>query len=483
MKHLDHNRDQREMNFDCSKRMRPNSGLVSWLVLLLIALECACGVGTQTSPPPPPPKSAVPTPTVLRTLYRVVNGTDRMTTVGPNERNWYPLEAQTYYVPDQGAGGQTTLNRVVNSSNTDHADTTTTLSGYSQDMELGFPWSSSSVPGVAQLAESFNSTTGDHALLAPTETIAGYASAPLAAYGYPRYGNSSEVLLSLSAGGVTVQSNAVAGGATWRWYWNGTQFVNHGDYGREIQGAFYFETTPLNPTEAGDFMTMGTLDQSLKHGSPILRFENQGDTQITRAIPLEWDPTQHGGDQDHPVIWDTLVLGKDLTLNYQNLGPVAQYTTHLVLPAATKGTLADPAGYLPSNFDRFWTYDAKSKSLTEVTAAMPNGCTPASSGYAFNVDFGGIIMSDASGANAMGVYGVNLSNGGSTTYFAMWKFDCWGDGASETASDNTAWSAVYGNGTDVVFPAGESTYNVYLITDTVQNVTARMDDLFQIGVR
>jgi hypothetical protein len=407
-----------------------------------------------------------------------------MTTIGPNERNLYPLEAQTYYVPDQAASGRTPLNRVVNSSGADHADTITSLGGYSQDMELGFPWTSGSAPGLAQLDEALNSATGDYALLALSETLTGYLPAPLAGYGYPRYGNATEVLLSLSAGGVTVQSNGVAGGATWRWFWNGTQFLNHGDYGREIQGAFCFGTNPLlNPTEAGDFMTMGILDPSLRHGSSLLRFENQGNTQYTRAIPLQWDPTQYGGDQDHPVIWDSLVLGKDLTLNFQNLGPVAQYTTHLVLPAATQGTLADPAGYLQSSFNRFWTYDARTKTLTEVTAAMPDGCTPASNGYAFNVDFGGIVMSDASGANAMGVYGVNPSNGGSTTNFAMWKFDCWGDGASETASDNTAWSAVYGNGTDVLFPAGESTYHVYLITDTVQNVAARMDDLFQMGVR
>lgn len=472
------------MNSDCSKRMRAHSLIVIPLVVVLITFECACGGGTSTSLPPPPPESAVPTPTVLRTLYRVLNGTDRMTTVGPHERNSYPLEAQTYYVPDQSTSGRTALDRVVNSSDTDHADTITSLSGYSQDMELGFPWNSASAPGLAQLDEAINSATGDYSLLAPSETLAGYVLAPLAAYGYPRYGNAAEVLLSSSAGGVTVQSNAVAGGATWRWFWNGTQFLNHGDYGREIQGAFNFGTNPLlNPTEAGDFMTMGILDPSLRHGSPLLRFENQGNTQYTRAIPLQWDPTQYGGDQDHPVIWDTLVLGKDLTLNFQNLGPVAQYTTHLILPAATQGTLADPAGYLQSSFNRFWTYDARSKSLTEVTAAMPDGCTPASNGYVFYVGFGGIIMSDASGANAMGVYGVSVSNGGSITNFVMWKFDCWGDGASETASDNTAWSAVYGNGTDVVFPAGESTYNVYLVTDTVHNVSARMDDLFQMGVR
>jgi len=58
-----------------------------------------------------------------------------------------------------------------------------------------------------------------------------------------------------------------------------------------------------------------------------------------------------------------------------------------------------------------------------------------------------------------------------------------GDGPSESASDNTAWSAVYGNGTDVLFPVGESTYNAYLISDSVQNVAARMDDLFRLGAR
>jgi len=342
-------------------------------IVAIVGSGCGGGASMLPPPPPPPPKSAVPTPTVLRTLYRVVvNGTDRMTTIGPNERSSYRLEGQVYYVPDQSANGRSTLNREVNSSGSDHADATASLNGYSQDLILGFPWSSASVPGVTQLTEAFNSSTGDYALVPLSESLPGYNAEPLTADGYPRYGNASEVLLSLSAGGVTVQSNAVAGGTTWRWFWNGVQFVNHGDYGREIQGAFYYGTSLLNPNEAGDLMTFSFLDQSLKHGSPILRFEDQGTTQITRAIPLNWDPSQFGGDQDHPVIWDSLVLGKDLTLNFQNLGSVAKYTTHLVIPAATRGTLADPAGYLLSSFNRYWTYDARSKTPQEVTSAMPD---------------------------------------------------------------------------------------------------------------
>jgi hypothetical protein len=40
---------------------------------------------------------------------------------------------------------------------------------------------------------------------------------------------------------------------------------------------------------------------------------------------------------------------------------------------------------------------------------------------------------------------------------------------------------VYGNGTDVLFRSGESTYNVYLISDTAQNVTSQMDKLLTMG--
>ena len=436
--------------------------------------ESACGGGSPIPPPPPPPKSTVPTPTRLRTLYRIINGTDRRTTVGSSERPAYLLEAQTYYVPDQAGNSRETLNRVVNSSGTDYADAISDLSGYSQDMELGFPWNDGDTAGTAQLDEAFNSATGDHALLAPSENLSGYVRQPLAAYGYPRYGNAAEVLLSISVGGVTVESNAVAGGSTWRWLWNGVEFLNHNDYGRETQSAFYFDGTQLNPNEAGDRLTFDFLDQSVKHGSPILRFENQGNTQFTRAVPLNWDPTQFNGDQDHPVIWDELVIGKDLTLNFNNLGPVTRYTTHLILPNAARGGIETPSIWLRSNFNRFWTYDASTRTLVDVTSDVPDGCNEGPE-YFFHAGFGGTIASDASG-NAIGVYAVSGANGGSISFIALGKFICWGDGPDESSSDTVVMDAIKGGGDgvspNVLFPAGESTQNVYIITDSVQNVTA-----------
>ena len=142
-------------------------------LLILAVLESSCGDGTL--PPSAPLRSTVPTPTLLRTLYRVLSGGDRMTTVGPDECSSYLLEGQVYYVPDQPATGRSILNRVISSGGTDHADTIGNLSGYSQDTLLGFPWTSASGSGVAQLSESLNSATGDYALLAPSENLPGYS--------------------------------------------------------------------------------------------------------------------------------------------------------------------------------------------------------------------------------------------------------------------------------------------------------------------
>src|SRR5581483_4001168 len=151
------------------------------------------------------------------------------------------------------------------------------------------------------------------------------------------------------------------------------------------------------------------------HGSPLLRFENNGNTQSTRTIPLNWDPTVFGGDPDHPSIWDQIVLGKDVTLNFNNMGPVAQYTTHLTLPAAAQGGLAEPAVYLRANFNRFWVYDAPSKQLTEVTGAVPPPACTTGNEYIFYTQAGGTIISDASGNFAMGVYAVDEAHGGAAS--------------------------------------------------------------------
>ena len=448
--------------------------------LSALAILASCAGAPQSMPPPvfsPPP-----TPTKLRVLYRVLySGTDRMTSADFAERTTYPFDGEMYYVSDQPGSGRTPLNRYVNAGATDHADGVSPPDGYSLEETLGYPWTQASLPGLEHLSEAVNPSTGDYALVAPSESLPGYSVSSLGVYGYPRFVNNSKVLLSLSAGGVTVESNQAAGGVTWRWFWNGMQFENHFAYGSQIQAAFYFGTGPnLNPNEAGNGYYPAGLDAG--RGSPTVRFENQGNTQITRAVPLNWDPAIFGGDLDHPVIWDSLILGKDLTLNFNNMGPVAKYTTHLTLPAASLGTLAMPTGYLRGNFNRFWTYDAQSQRLTEVTSQVPNGCINGNLTFPFYPNYGGVIISDATTDYAMGVYGVSTASGGQVSFFGLYSYPCAIGETSEDAFNFNVWAAVRGNG-DILFSAGDSSYNTYVITESLQNVTALMDDLYRTGVR
>jgi hypothetical protein len=403
-----------------------------------------------------------------------------MASVGPDERNIFPLEGQIYYVPDQPAPGRTALNRYLNTSGTDHADGISVPVGYNLEENLGYPWSQGALPGLDFLSEAVNSSSGDYALVAPSENLSGYSSNSLGVYGYPRFVNADEIILSLSAGGITVESNKVAGGVVWRWFWNGMEFENNFAYGGEIQAAFYFGNNPnLNPTEAGDLYQRD--NPILAHGSPVVRFENQGNTQITRAVPLNWDPTVFGGDQDHPVIWDSLILGKDLTLNFNNMGPVAKYTTHVVLPNKTLGGLTSPITYLRGNFNRYWTYDAQSQQLNEVTSHIVNGCSN-SAAYIFNTDFGGVIISDSTAAYAMGIYGVSTARGGWVGSYGLWSFPCGTTDTSESAYNFNVLSPASGQ-ENSLFPAGDSTYNAYMITESVQNVVTKMNELYALGVR
>ena len=426
-------------------------------------------------------------PVPLNVLWRVlVNGTDRMTSVDPVERDQFPLEGQEFYVPS-GPGLQPTqtLYRLLSFDGSDHRDSTVSESGYNIEGPLGSPWTIGTLPGLDSLFEGFNSMVGDSALVTRFEQLPGYTRNSLGVYGYPRFENLAESLLSLSGGGVTIQSNLVAGGSLWRWFWNGMQFINTHDFGRQIQSAFFSHqgiNLVRNPTEAGDLYTSPDLAPAVRHGSPIFRAYNAGTTQVTRSIPLEWSPDNFGGGQSNPVIWNTIQLGKDITLNFDGMGSVAKYTTHLVLPSWQAGHLEMPTPYLRAVFKRFWTYDAESDTLTEVTDLMPDACNPdiQDPDFVFTPDFGGVIVSDPSKAFAMGEYAVNTSQGGPVSYLAMWKFFCFGDGISAASFDTVKLDAVRG---PMPFPAGDNAYDAYLMTGTVQGVREKMHQLFLKNVR
>ena len=406
----------------------------------------------------------------LNIMWRVVPWEpDRMTTMGGEELQ-YHVEGQLFYVAaDSEEPGTTTLHR--HSNGPDHRDSTLTeLPDYWLEGPLGFPWTSNSLPGLSPMVEGFNPQTGDYALMQPGEQLNGYVTEPLAAFGYKRYYNQNESLLPLTKGSVTVESNRVWGGMLWRWRWNGVQFINS-HFWNGIQTFLFFDIAgqPHSMLEGFGSNT----------GSPIAVAKNEAATQITRAVPLEENPQVNGESSPNPFVWRDALLGKDLTLNFNAMGPVAKYTSVVSLPSRIDwAALYQPIMLLRALFNRFWTYRADTDELIEVTDRMPDAC-PYDAYLDFAPDFGGVIVSDSTNEHAFGVYGVNRSAGGPLTVFQLRKLYCSGDGTDETSMDNTRLDAIRVGS----IPAGESRYSVYLMTESVVNVRHKMRQLFLNGAK
>ena len=403
------------------------------------------------------------TPLPLNILERVnVGGTDRMTTVDISGEfcspETCPSDGQVFYVPASQEPGTLALNRFYNGP--DHLDSTqTSVPGYTLEGPNGFPFGRNSLLGLARLYEGVNATR-DHALMRQSEQLAGYLKRPLGAFGYPRFGNQTESVLSLSAGGVKIESNRVFGGALWRWTWNGKQFLSNLDSLRGSYDILFLNGFTNYIDENGD---------DCQNHAPIVTAANAGSTQLTIAVPLA-NPFAFGNDKPclHPVVWEDVSLGKQVTLNFRGMGPVAKYTTFARLPAAIQAVdFYHPISSLGAEFNRYFFYDAESTDLQEHFIA--DTCEDS---QAFSPNFGGVILSDQSGQFAMGAYGVSVSQGGSISGMGLLRHVC----------DDGTYSRI-----DVIrsgdVPAGYSSYNAYFMTGTVQQVRGYMDALFKAGVK
>lgn len=306
-----------------------------------------------------------------------------------------------------------------------------------------------------------------------------------------------DAIAPMSAGGITIGSNPVAGCALWSWKWGGKEFVNQRDFGRIIQSSItvggYYGFAP-NPTEAGDRYTTPEMRPNEKHGSPCMKLftvtaptdefpwaSAETPVQSTRSVPLEWNPENLRGNRSLAIVWPDLLIGKDITLNYNKMGPVAKYTTVVRAPKCDScGTFSAeiPTGYMTGEFELQCVYDAKTRECKPVNLepnGHPLGVFPAS-GY------GGVVFATRDHRYAMGIYGVSTQMGGSILMpgggISLYHFGA-RDGSNPTSANTFKWAA-HANSH---FTGGDVRFNVYLVSGTLESVESLMTDLATAGAK
>jgi len=175
--------------------------------------------------------------------------------------------------------------------------------GYQPDYLLGYPYASVQ-DALAPINRRVKPDPIDHLTAFYGEMIDNYIEDGTLGYGYPRFGeNDGEgkqhhpVPAQIAHNGISVNADLVWGGVIYELWWNGKQFVNHNDCGREIQTALFkpgLSDAEFGPTEAGDRMY---------HGSPIAEIRMTKNSLYTRSFPLQWDPRSYGGGASNPVLY------------------------------------------------------------------------------------------------------------------------------------------------------------------------------------
>jgi hypothetical protein len=303
---------------------------------------------------------------------------------------------------------------------------------------------------------------------------------------YLRYPGTDKVLVALWGGGVLVKSNLAAGCAVWEWWWNGVEFVNDYDYGRQLQAAMYPKDGTSALSEAGDGYSSPSIKVDARHPSPCASFSSaptgSGPNQTTAAIPLDYFPEKIGGGPHAAIIYPSVRIGKSITLDWigpdkvERNWPVALYRTIINSPYVKVATVEAPTGYLNSQFNTYYIYDPRNKRLTQVALGDVRRATSHGPGYDVPLKPGpqAVILASGAGPNAvaMGVY-INNPNSGFVFYDNSIGYH-----PGEEGSNFVKWEVHYYS----AISAGTWTYDTWIMTDTVEHVLSDINQLNAWGL-
>lgn len=396
------------------------------------------------------------------------------------------FEGQAYYVFANPGAGRVAIHRTFSNGQCpqwlcDHMSSNTGAesSVYMDEGYMGFGYATSQ-EGTCHMTRWYHPTTGDHAegFCNENMTDRGYVADPpsaFSAHAFPRDKfPAQDRIVTFSGSQVQVKSNMSLGGAITDLTWNGEQFVNDWDYGRQIQtAAFLCPDCGLNPTEAGDtYGSPNPVNQpnGWAHGSPSLGYTYGSNWFYTKTAPLQFTPTLLGGGANNPVLWRG-TFEKWVTLDFSGHPNILQWQNRVLYPSSSYLALEMPSVYLTGKFSHRELYDASldHDDSDLIPSFGDNSCAPAGSEPRSHI--GGAILSTPNGSHALGIY----SNGtlAPNRNFAFCKYD--DEQTTQTGQyDNRTYkiNLTYWSGSN---PAGLVMYSPsYIVVGSLATVKAEM---------
>ncbi len=255
-------------------------------------------------------------------------------------------------------------------------------------------------------------------------------------------------------GGDTIRLTASArfAGAITSLTWNGVEFIDSSDHGRELQSALHLNGLGecYNPTEAG------AASDWFGSSSKLLSITAQGNTLESRARMAFWvAPGKSSRSCPHPKNTTALSdheLSKTITMS----GNVITHDVTFHVPRRYDSAIFEAlTAYLPDRFGTFWTYDPRSDALVSLGDGPGEQALP-------------VIISTTDRRFALGVFSPDLPRATRPrSGYGRWRFE------NERV---TKWNCVF-RMTGVA--PGPHAFRCYTIVGSLDDVRAAMKLLAQ----
>lgn len=197
---------------------------------------------------------------------------------------------------------------------------------------------------------------------------------------------------------IVITTTSRLAGAIHSLKWNGKEFIDSADHGRQLQSASNFDAgsafipETFNPTEAGS-VDDGAGARSTSRLLHLVADGSRLQTTTQMAFWLSPGGKSLGNPARNTTRLSNHLLTKRVQIGYKQWPNVIQYDVTFAVPVGEQHTYAQfevVTGYMPAEFQKFWGFNPESKELQPLTDGPGEQPLP-------------VILATADGAYAMGV--------------------------------------------------------------------------------
>jgi hypothetical protein len=264
---------------------------------------------------------------------------------------------------------------------------------------------------------------------------------------------------------VVITTTRRLAGAIDSFRWNGHEFINSADHGRQLQSTCSFDNSPeanpetFNPTEAGSRDDGAGTNTT----SRLLALVARGRHLRTRTQMAFWLAPGERSDGQLARNTNTLsdyVLTKDLIIGFKRWPQALDYRVTFSVPAGARHQAAQfeaLTGYMPPEFSRFWEFDPATGKLQPLSDGPGEIKNP-------------VVLATPDGHFAMGIFAPPQSNPDTTgPTFGRWRFD-W--------ARVVKWNCVYRVQNPDGIHEGQYTYRLLVPFGTFEQVESMLRDWY-----